>query len=136
MVVGRGGISVFRLLPLSGCLLISVLLTLFHLTGFGSCSSLLSSPSPVPHYPTHPHPPPPSPPSPFPPVFIFLPERMPDHLALIYFSRWEDLQKMKKGSRQRGRREANSVMETVCKREERGREKQDCQYLNTARAQD
>lgn len=60
-------------------------------------------PSPFPILlPTHPHPP-----SPFPPVFIFLPERMPDHLALIYFSRWEDLQKMKRGSRQRGRREAN-----------------------------
>lgn len=45
----REGISVFRLLPLFGCLLISVLLTLLHLTGFGSCSSLLNPPcSPPP----------------------------------------------------------------------------------------
>lgn len=48
---------------------------------------------PAPHRPE----PPPPPPSPFPPVFIFLPKRMPDHLALIYFSRWEDLQKDEKG---------------------------------------
>lgn len=123
-----GGISVVRLLPLSGCLLISVLLTLFHLTGFGCCSSLLSSPTRSPFSS-------PFPPSPFPPVFIFLPERMPDHLALIYSSRWEDLQKMKRGSRQGGRREANCVRETV-RQGEKGREKQDCQYLNTARAED
>lgn len=61
---------------------------------------------------------------------------MPDHLALIYFSGWEDLQKMKRGSRQGGRREAKCVMETVCKWEEKGKEKQDRQYLNTARAED